>query len=218
MQLALHSPETPCFCASFKKEFRTFERQASERLRIARQYGFDVVKVEEQNAKDRLKLSEKMLAQQIGSLQNLIDDMTSGNLFEGTAMDRRQALLEQIGKARADVAAGTEGAADKLSSLFDQLNTVSKDAFATTGTFAADRASILDQAREAIAQANARITEAQKSTDPALETTNARLSEIADQNARAFVEFSAQSGYLKGILENGSAPNLSGLVSLARTN
>lgn len=202
--------------AQFKKEFRTFERQAAERLRIAREYGFDILKVEEQNAKDRVKLQDKLLAEQIGSLQSLITDMTSGSLFEGSAVDRRQALLGDIDKAKADLAAGTEGAADKLSSLLEQLNSVSKEAFATTGTFAADRASILDQARTAIADANARITEAQKSTDPALETTNAWLSENNDQNARIIAELKASNALFAGLFSGGGS--YASLAALAATS
>lgn len=189
--------------AALDKEFRTFERQAAERVRIAKEYGFDVVKVEQQNAKDRLKLSEKLLAEQIGSLQDLVNDMTSGSLFEGSSVDRRKALLSQIAGARAEVDAGTEGAADKLSNLLDQLNSVSKEAFATTGTFAADRAAILDEARGAIAKANERITAAQAATDPALATTNAALNENNDQNAQMIAALGLNNALLQQLLKGG---------------
>lgn len=189
--------------AALDKEFRTFERQAAERVRIAKQYGFDVIKVEEQNAKDRLKLSEKLLAEQIGSLQDLINDMTSGSLFEGSSVDRRKLLLDQIAGARAQVDAGTEGAADKLANLLDQLNSVSKEAFATTGTFAADRASILDEARGAIAKANERITAAQSASDPALSTTNAALDENNAQNAQMIAALGLNNALLQQFLKGG---------------
>lgn len=205
---------------ALEKEFRTLERQAAERVRIAKQYGFDVVKVEEQNAKDRLKLSQKLLAEQVGSLQDLINDMTSGSLFEGSAVDRRKALLDQIAGARADVAAGTEGAADKLANLLDQLNSVSKEAFATTGTFAADRASILDEARGAIAKANERITAAQAATDPALTTTNAALDENNAQNAQMIAALGLNNTLLQQFLKGGylAGGNTGYLAALAATS
>lgn len=204
--------------AALEKEFRTFERQAAERVRIAREYGFDVVKVEQQNAKDRLKLTEKLLAEQVGSLQDLIKDMTSGSLFEGSSVDRRKALLDQIVGARAAVDAGTEGAADKLANLLDQLNSVSKEAFATTGTFAADRAAILDEARGAIAKANERITAAQAATDPALATTNAALSENNDQNAQMIAELQANTAMLSKLLGAVGSGGLGYLAALAQTS
>lgn len=173
--------------AQLTSAFRDFEKQAADRVRIARQYGFDVVKIEEINAKERLNLQKQLLDQQVGSLQRLVDEMTSGSLFEGTSVDRRTALLADIDKAKADLTNGVDGAADKLATLFDQLNAVSKDVYGTTGGFATDRSAILDQARAAIAKANADIAAAQaqaRGSDPALATTNAALDENNDQNAR----------------------------------
>lgn len=170
--------------AQIEKQLKDFEKQAAERLRIARQYGFDVVKLEERNAKDRLKLTEKLLDQQVGSLQALLDEMASGALFEGSAVDRRSALLGQISTAKAAADAGEEGAADKLAKLLEDLNAVSKDAFGTTGGFASDRSTIQDVARDTIAKANQRIADAQKASDPALVETNATLDEISGQNAQ----------------------------------
>ncbi len=169
--------------AQIEKQLKDFEKQAAERLRIARQYGFDVVKLEERNAKDRLKLTEKLLTDQVGSLQSLIAEMTSGALFEGSAVDRRNALLSQISMTKAAADAGEEGAADKLAKLLEDLNVVSKEAFGSTGGFASDRSTILDAARDTIAKANQRINDA-RASDPALAQTNAALDENNDQNSR----------------------------------
>lgn len=95
--------------AQLAKEFKTFERTAADRLRIAKAYGFDIVKVEELNAKQRLALSEKLLKDQVGSIQNLIDELTTGSLFEGSVIDQRTALLGKIDAARADANAGVTG-------------------------------------------------------------------------------------------------------------
>lgn len=169
------------------KAFRDFERQAADRVRIARQYGFDVVKIEELNAKERLALQKDLLDQQVGSLQRLVDEMTRGSLFEGTAVEQRTVLLQAIEAAKADLDAGVDGAADTLAGLYEQLNEVSRTVYGTTGGFAADRASILDQARAAIAQANAEIQAAAaqaRGSDPALTQTNQLLDENSDQNSR----------------------------------
>ncbi len=172
-------------------EFKSLERQAAERVRIATEYGFDVVAIEKKNAEDRAALVEKMLEEQVGSLQRLVDEMTSGSLFEGSALEQRDAILKEIEQAKADLAAGKDGASDTLAGLLEQLNNVSKEAYGSTGQYAADRAMILDQARTAIADANAKIVAASGGSsgtaaavsDPALATTNATLDEANDQNA-----------------------------------
>lgn len=201
--------------AQIEKQLKDFEKQAAERLRIARQYGFDVVKLEERNAKDRLKLTEKLLADQVGSLQSLIDELTSGSLFEGSAVDRRNALLAQISTAKAAADAGEEGAADKLAKLLEDLNAVSKEAFGTTGGFASDRSTILDAARDTIAKANQRISDAQKASDPALTETNAALDENNGQNAQIIAilqALQAQLGSFTGVTGGASRA----LTELAR--
>lgn len=203
--------------AQLEKAFKDLEKQAQERLRVAKAYGFDVVAIEQKNAQDRLKLTEQLLDQQVGSLQNLITQMTSGSLFEGSAVDQRTALLAEISKVRDAANAGEEGAAEKLSGLLEQLNTVSRDAYGTTGGFAQDRALITDVARETIAAANQRITDAQKATDPALATTNAALDENNDQNAAMLAAQAQANAYLAQIAGGGTV-NYSGLAALARTS
>lgn len=207
--------------AELQKAFTDFGRQAAERLRIGTQYGFDLVKIEERNAKDRLKLSEQLLDQQVGSLKRLVAELTGGSLFEGSAVDKRQAILGRIAGAKAETDAGVEGAADKLAGLLEQLNAVSKDVFATTGGFASDRASILDQARDSIAKGNQRIVDAQKTTpppsDPALATTNGTLDEISDQSARMIVALEQSNQLLGAIYAQGGVPDYSNLKRLAGT-
>lgn len=203
--------------AQLEKQFKDFERQAADRLRIARQYGFDVVKMEERNAADRLALSKKLAADQIGSLQSLIDSMTSGSLFEGSAIDQRQAVLDQIAATKADAAAGVEGAADKLAGLLEQLNNVSRDAYGTTGGFAADRATILDEARATIAAANQRVSDAAKASDPALTQTNAALNENNDQNAAMLAALGDNNALLAALVAQGGVTDWAGLAALAST-
>lgn len=203
--------------AQLDKAFKDFERQAAERLRIARDYGFDVVKMEERNAQDRLKLSEKLLAEQVGSLQSLIDEMTSGSLFEGSSVDQRRLLLDKITAAKAAADAGEEGAAEKLATLLEQLNRVSRDAFGTTGGFAQDRQTILDAARDTIAKANQRITDAQKASDPALAQTNAALDENNGQNAQMIALLGDMAARLAQLRQAGGFAGDT-LSALARTS
>jgi len=207
--------------ANIAKEFKAFETTAKERLRIATQYGFDVVAIEKKNAEDRAALTEKLLEEQVGSLQRLVDDMTSGSLFEGSALEQRDAILKEIDKAKADVAAGKDGAADTLATLLQNLNTVSKDAFGSTGGYAADRAMILDEARKAIAAANAQIVAASAGTatssDPALATTNSALDENNDQNAQLIALIRDLPASIAAQIKGGSVALLD-TASLAKTS
>ncbi|WP_425230199.1 hypothetical protein [Sphingomonas sp.] len=168
------------------KAFKDFEAQAAERVRIATQYGFDVVAIEKKNADDRLKLSEQLLTQQVGSLQSLVTELTQGSLFEGSALDKVTALDTAITKAKADLDNGVDGAGDTLAGLYQQRLGSLKDAYGTTGGYAGGYQDTLDSARAAIAAANARIVAASGETksDPALTTTNKTLDEIAEQQAQ----------------------------------
>lgn len=207
--------------AEIANEFKSFEATAKERVRIATQYGFEVAAIEKKNAEDRAALVESLLEEQVGSLQRLVDEMTSGSLFEGTALEQRDAILAEIEKAKADLAAGKDGASDTLASLFEQLNTVSKDAYGSTAQYAADRAMILDEARKAIAAANAQITAASagstSSSDPALATTNQALDENNDQNAELIALLKNLPAALANSLSNGTI-SLLDTASLARTS
>lgn len=211
--------------AEMEDAFRQFESQAKERLRIATEYGFDVLEIEKRNAEDRADLIESMMKEQVGALQNLISEMTSGSMFEGSAVEQRTAILAEIEKAKADVAAGKDGAADVLASLFERLNDVSREAYGTTGQYAADRAMILDQAQAAIEAAQVRITAAANAassasaattSDPALAATAAAMDENNDQNAELIAlmrELVARNG--------GGAPPSGGFIDirgLARTS
>lgn len=206
--------------AEMEKQFRTLQVQAEERLRIAKQYGFDVIAVDQKNNEDRLNLAKQLGEQQVGSLQTLIDQMTGGSLFEGSAVDQRAALEAQIAAAKAETDKGTAGAADKLAQLLDQFNSVSKEVYGTTGGFSADRQTIMDLARDSIAQANARIAAAEAAaakSDPALTTTNAALDENNAQNADIIEALNKANATLTKIATAGSSTT-SALAALVRTS
>jgi uncharacterized protein (TIGR02594 family) len=210
------------------KAFRDFEAQAKERVRIATTYGFDVVAIEKKNGEDRAALAKQLAAEQVGSLNRLIEEMTQGSLFEGTAMDRIKALDASIAKTKADVDAGKEGAADTYASLLQQRIAASKEAYGTTSGYAADRTAVLDAARSAVAQSNARIVAAQNGgstgSDPALATTNAgiattnsALDEISDQNAIVIAELREQNGLMRSLLAKSGSASGFDLIKLAST-
>jgi len=166
--------------AELQNQFQALEAQAKERLRIATQYGFDVVAIEKKNAEDRAKLVDQLLSERVGSLQALLDDIKFGDLFEGSLADQRQALLAEIAKTKTAADAGEEGAADKLATLSRQLIDLSRDAYGTAGNeYGADRASVIGASETVIQLENDRI----RAAADAAAQTNSTLATISDQTA-----------------------------------
>lgn len=198
------------FAGSALDAFQQFERQSKERLRIATTYGLAINKVEELNARDRVKLREQLERESFGSLQDLLTRLRSGDLFEGSAVDQRNVLLGQIEAAKASAAAGDEGASDKLAALLEQLNTVSKDVFGTSGGFAGDRSSIESTAESVISLLRQKLDDASAQAGTgSLTQTNALLDENSDQNAimiaalQAIRDSVSAGGGTGGISEGG---------------
>ncbi|SER09403.1 hypothetical protein [Sphingobium sp. YR768] len=171
--------------AEMTSQFKTFEAQAKERLRIATEYGFDIVAIEKKNAEDRAALVDEILSSRVGSLQDMLDDLSYGDLFEGSAADQRTALLAEIAKARSAAEAGEDGAADTLATLSRQLIELSRNAYGTAGTeYTNDRDSAIADAQAVIKAESDRIAAAQDAagvTNAKLETANQIANEQADQ-------------------------------------
>lgn len=183
----------------FEKAFKDLETTAKERVRIATEYGLDVVAIEKRNAEDRVALVDQLTKQQAGALQSLVTDLTSGDLFEGSYKDKIDAIGGRIDKAKADMEAGVSGAADTLADLYRQQLAAEKDAYGETAQYAAARNSTIADAQAAIAKVNAQINAAK--SDPALATTNAALDENNSQNAELITAMATQSATLKQIAE-----------------
>lgn len=165
---------------TLESQFREFEAQAKERVRIATQYGFDVTRIEARNAEDRAKLVEQILSSRVGSLQQLLEDMKFGDLFEGTASERRDKLIAEIAVAKADAEKGDDGAADRLAELTRKLVETSRDAYGTAGDeYASDRSNAISTAEAIIAAENERIRQAQQAT---LDTSKAMQAQVALTN------------------------------------
>ncbi len=181
-----------------ERAFMELAEQEAERLRLARSYGLSILEVEKLNAEERLRLREDLERQSFGSLQDLLQRMRSGDLFEGSAVDRRTALLADIETATERAKRGEEGAADELANLLEQLNEVSRDAFGTTGEFATDRANIIATAEGVISVLSAQLDAADAST-----RQENLLNENNDQNAQIIAALNNLPWSIGNILNGG---------------
>lgn len=177
--------------AAIRQELAEFDRTAKERLRIARDYGLDVIAIERVNAEQRTKLVDDLLKQRVSGLKAFLDDTRFGSLAEGSLVDQRTTLQAEIARVRADAEAGVDGAADQLAELSRRLLEVSRDAFGTAGgEFAADRSNAISTAEAIIKAENDRIRAAQDATG----ATNAKLDEgnrIAATSSETLFDISA---------------------------
>lgn len=147
----------------FEQTFQDFEKVAKERVDLARKYGLNMVKLEKLNAEERAKIFEQALESRIGGLKAFLNDLNFGDLFEGTAADRRSRLLGEVGKERAGAERGDEGAADRLADLSRQLIETSREAYGTAGPeFSSDLTQARADAERIIALETQRAKEAQE--------------------------------------------------------
>lgn len=164
------------------KLFKDADTQAAQRVGLAKKYGLDLLAVEKVNAEQRADLIASTLRSRIGSLQDLMTSLATGDLSEGSAVDKHGALLKQIASAQTDAEAGKNGAADNLAQLYSQLISSDRDTFGTGGPeLAADRSAALAGVQRVIDIETARINTAagqQQATTDAIKAGNA----LADEN------------------------------------
>jgi hypothetical protein len=183
--------------------FKAAEREAQERLRLARTYGLDVVKTEELNAKKRADLIDQIISSRIGALQDLADELTTGDLAGGTPADQRQAIAEAAAKAFEDAQAGKEGAADRYADLARQLLGKDADVYGTAGpVLANDRATVQANLDSLIKLETDRVKSA--------EADNGKLASVAEKTATLTSENNDQNAIIIARLDQLVA--LSGAV------
>lgn len=156
--------------------FRDYDREAAERVALARKYGLDVLAVEKMTGEKRAELLEETLRDRVGSLRDLLKNIQYGDLFEGAASERRDLLMGEIAAAKTDADAGIEGANDRVAELYRQLITTSRDAFGTAGPeYSNDRDAAIEGVQRVIRieedRVNAAAAQMKAQTDAIVEGT-----------------------------------------------
>jgi uncharacterized protein (TIGR02594 family) len=196
----------------FDKIFRSFEQTAADRVRIAKTYGLDLVKTEELNDKERQKVFDEALTSRIGDLKNLLDSIKFGDLFEGTAADQRQAILQQIATTRTQADQGVDGAASTLAGLERQLIDLSRTAFGTAGPeFAADRQQAQADAQRIIDEETARAHDAQEQAIAALNAATTQ-NDLTNETNNLLAHTNQLLGLIAG---QGGARGAGGTINLS---
>ncbi|ARR52045.1 hypothetical protein HY78_00505 [Rhizorhabdus wittichii DC-6] len=205
--------------AQMQSEFKNFEKQAAERVRIAKQYGFDLVKLEEVNAKERADTFDRVLNSRIEPLKALLNDMSFGELSEGSAVDRRNALLAQVAKAKTDAEAGVDGASSTYADLRRQLLELDRQYFGTAGAeYTGDRAATQTELEAIIKLETERAKEAQKAAQEALQAAKDTASGVDETNDLLAKQYSTLQELLAAFVSSkGLAPSSGAFAYRAAT-
>lgn len=184
---------------SLKAQFTALDKEAAERVTLARKYGLDLLAVERINGEQRAALVDDALKSRIGSLSDFLDQLKFGGLAEGSASEKRNALLEKIKTVQADAEAGKDGAASQLAQLYTQLVTNSRSDFGTAGgEYTSDRTSSQTAVERVIAMETKRVNEAAgaQATTDAVKSVAAGVDETNDLLAQMIAQQRATNGYL----------------------
>ncbi|KKC24864.1 phage tail length tape measure family protein [Sphingomonas sp. SRS2] len=189
-----------------QREFKAFEQQAADRLRVAKEYGFDLVKLEELNAKERAAAFDKVLSSRIEPLKALLDDLNFGELAEGSAVDKRNALLAQVAKARADAEAGIEGASGQYADLRRRLLELDRQFFGTAGAeYTGDRSSTKTELDAIIKLETDRAQAAQRAAQEALQAAKETATGVDEGNDLLSRLLSGQQELIAAVAKLGTS-------------
>jgi hypothetical protein len=176
----------------FAKGFQDFERQAAERLKVARQNGFDLVEIEALNAEERKKLLESSLRDAASSARALLDSLRFGGRAEGSVTERLAGLQAERERLQGLVDGGDLGQIDALARVLEQQLDVSREGFGSTGRFASDRAGTVATLEALVRQTEAKVNDAaaqaQRQTVERLEEANSSLDDLVTLQQRALAQ------------------------------
>lgn len=202
------------------QQFLDVERQAQERVRLAKAYGLDLVKVEELNAKQRADALDAVIKERTQGLKDFLTDMFSGDLFEGTPAEKIAAIRGQISTTRAQALQGVEGAGDQLANLERQLVEQTKAAYGTAGPeYASARSQAIADAEKVIAEETKRAQEAQERAIASLAAAQQTVDlqqETNDWLSRIYGALNGGAGASSGSSSPGTSGSYGG-VSTARS-
>ena len=181
----------------FAAAFREFERQAAERVRVARQYGFDVLEIEKANAEERAKLIKEQTEASLASVRQLLDDIRFGSRAEGSISDRLTALGSERSRLQGLVDGGDVTQIDALAAVLQQQLDLQKEAYGSTGQYASGRSETITTLEQLIKQTEDRVAAA---SSAAQNLTIDKLTELNGTADEQMTEMQRQTAALNQII------------------
>ena len=161
----------------FTTTFRDLELTLRDRVRVARDFGFDVLEIEKINAEDRKRLLEETLAQTTGSIKALLADLTIGSRATGSIGERLAGLSAERDRVAGLARGGDTSQLDVLAALVSQIDDLQREAFGATAPAAQGRDESVALLNELVASTEARIREAAEAARGDTAATNDLLRE-----------------------------------------
>lgn len=185
----------------FAQAFRDFERQARQRIDVARQHGFDVIQIERLNADQRASLIRDTLDRSTGSARALLDEFRFGDRAGGSVRDRLTTLGSERDRLAGLVRGGDGGSLDALAEVIRQIDDLNREAFGATGEAANGRAASAALLQELIDATEARVRaasedarRAQADQVGALRSMDATLEDIFRQGQQSLAALQTIAG------------------------
>ena len=167
----------------FASIFIDFEKEMKERLRIGKDYGFDLVEIERINAEERAKLLKSTMEEATSTIKDLLDDLKFGSRAEGSATQRLASLAIEQQRIQALIDGGATDQYDALAAIVQQTIDLSKEAYGTTGRYSSDRNAGVSTLEAVMAQAAKQV---QAASDAAYNgSALAELNATADEQLAA---------------------------------
>jgi hypothetical protein len=201
----------------FASLFDDFERQAAERNKVARKYGFDLEEIERLNGAERVKNLKAIQDQYTGSLQKTVDQLRR-QASGGTVLDQLGTLGTQREAAIAAVRGGDLDQLGKVTDLTNELAQLRADAFGSTGQFASGAANDARLLQQLIDEVNLRIS---GSADEARTRIGGESSGVAQTNTLLNEQtdiLSQQATWLQQIAANTAGGVSAGTAAFPNVN
>lgn len=186
----------------FASLFLDFEKQMKERVRVAKDYGFNLVEIERINAEERAEMLKSTMTSAASTIKSLLDDLKYGSRAEGSATERLTAMEVEKQRIQGLINGGANDQNDALAAIVQQMIDLSKEAYGTTGRYANDRMSGVTTLEAVLAQTEARIKAA---ADAAYGGQSAQLTELNTTADEQLAALNEMKGFLASLVAGMSS-------------
>ncbi|WP_439532026.1 phage tail length tape measure family protein [Polymorphobacter sp.] len=164
----------------FAGVFNSLEDQIAQRLKVANDYGFDLVQIEEINGEERARVLRETLQSATGSIRSLLDDLNFGSRATGSISERLTGLTAERDRVTALARGGDTSQLDVLAQIISQIDDLQREAFGATAPAADGRTESIALLNDLVAQTEGRI---QAAADAARVENDRTYQKLTEANA-----------------------------------